>query len=387
VPVRRIGKMTLNRNPDNYFAETEQVAFHTGNLVPGINVSDDPLLQGRMFSYVDTQLTRLGGPNFHEIPINRPVCPVHNMNRDGFHRQTIAKGRINYEPSSIDAPPIKEVPVGQGGFSSYPEVVSGPKVRHRSETFSDHYSQATLFWQSQTPVEQQHIVEALQFELGKLNVGAVRMRMLANLVNVDRELAARVAGVLGVAVPAPSPRVGNKRYPPSPSLSMIARGNPKSVVGRQVAVLAADGVDIVGLQAFKTALVNAGATMRIVSPHLGSLRGAAGDSIAVDHLLVTMPSVVFDAVCVAGGAASVAALRGSGDAVHFVREAYKHAKPIAGLGEASDFLVAAGVIASATGAAPAGVSVGAAGKVANGFLADLSMHRLWDRASKDAMLA
>jgi catalase len=384
VPVRRIGKMTLNRNPDNYFAETEQVAFHTGNLVPGIDVSDDPLLQGRMFSYVDTQLTRLGGPNFHEIPINRPVCPVHNMNRDGLHRQTIAKGRVNYEPSSIDVPPIREVPPQQGGFASFPEAVSGPKVRHRSETFADHYSQATLFWQSQTPAEQQHIVEALQFELGKLTVQAVRLRMLSNLVNVDRDLAGRVAAVLGVAVPAPSPRTGNKRYPPSPLLSMIARGNPKSIVGRKVAFLAADGVDLESLQKMKTALAQAGATVKILSTHLGDLRGAGGGSVTVDNLIVTMPSVVFDAVYVPGGAASISGLKGSADAVHFVREAFKHAKPLSAFGDATDFLATAGI----AGVRAAGVSTGTdGGALASSFVADIGMHRHWDRANKDAMAA
>jgi catalase len=386
VPVRPIGKMQLNRNPDNYFAETEQVAFHTGNLVPGIDVSDDPLLQGRMFSYLDTQLTRLGGPNFHEIPINRPVCPMHNMNRDGFHRQTIAKGRINYEPSSIDAPPIREVPASQGGFTSFPEMVNGPKVRHRSETFADHYSQATLFWQSQTPVEQQHIVEALQFELAKVNVPAVRVRMLSNLVNVDRDLAGRVAQVLGLSVPPASARVGDKRYPPSPKLSMIARGNPKSVASRQVAFLAADGVDASALQAMKAELIKAGAAVKVLSTRLGTLNGASGGTVPVDHLIVTMPSVVFDAVCVFGGSGNVAQLTASGDAVHFVREAFKHAKPIAALSAGSEFLTSAGVLAGAM--KPAGVSTGADGAaVLASLIADLGAHRRWDRVTKDAMAA
>lgn len=389
VPVRRIGKMTLNRNPDNYFAETEQVAFHTGNLVPGIDVSNDPLLQGRMFSYVDTQLTRLGGPNFHEIPINRAVCPVHNLNRDGFHRQTIAKGRINYEPSSIDAAPITEVQPGQGGFESFPEAVSGSKVRHRSETFGDHYSQATLFWQSQTSVEQQHIVEALQFELGKLTVPAVQLRMLSNLVNVDRNLAARVAVVLGIPVPVPSPRLGNKRYAPSPSLSMIARGNPNTVVGRKVAILTADGVDLGGLQTLRDGLMRAGVTVKILSTHLGNLRGASGSSFPIDSLIVTSPSVIFDAVCIPGGSASIAALKASGDAVHFVREAFKHSKSIAAFGEGADFLTSAGVLAVvASTPLPAGITrAGDAQALLASFLKDISMHRHWERANKDSMAA
>ena len=384
VPVRPIGKMTLNRNPDNYFAETEQVAFHTGNLVPGIDVTEDPLLQGRMFSYVDTQLTRLGGPNFHEIPINRAIAPVHNMNRDGFHRQTIAKGRVNYEPSSIDVPPIREVPAARGGFVSAQVPVSGVKVRHRSETFADHYSQATLFWQSQTPPEQQHIVEALQFELGKLTVPAVRVRMLSNLVNVDSDLAARVAVVLGVPVPPASPRNGNKRYAPSPALSMIARGNPKSVVGRKVAILATDGVDGAGLQAVQAVLARAGVTVKVLAPHLGSLRSASGAPVPVNDLIVTMPSVVFDAVFVAGGAESVAALRMSGDAIDYLREAFRHAKPIGALGDGATLLAAAGV--AAPGAKVPGVSMATQpADLSQGFIADMTMHRHWNRAVKSAL--
>ncbi|HIV71774.1 MAG TPA: catalase [Candidatus Aquabacterium excrementipullorum] len=387
VPVRPIGKMTLNRNPDNYFAETEQVAYHTGNLVPGIDITDDPLLQGRMFSYVDTQLTRLGGPNFHEIPINRPLCPFHNLQRDGFHRQTIAKGRVNYEPSSIDVPPIQEVPVARGGFVSYPEQISGTKVRHRSETFADHYSQATLFWQSQTKPEQQHIVEALQFELGKVTVPAVRLRMLSNLVNVDRDLAARVAAVLGVPVPAPSSRTGNKRYAASPGLSMIARGNPKTIVGRKIAFLATDGVDEAGLQAMKAELNKAGAVVKVLAPHLGTLRGAGGGAVKVDDLIVTMPSVVFDAVFVPGGAESVKALRASGDAVHFVREAFKHSKAIAALSNGGDLLGVAGVLSPTPEGAVAGVRTSAdVGALARGFMADIAVHRHWERP-KDGMPA
>ena len=295
LPVRAIGKMQLSRNPDNYFAETEQVAFYTCNLVPGIDVSDDLLLQGRMFSYLETQLTRLGGPNFHEIPINRPVCPMHTMNRDGLHRQTIAKGRINYEPSSIDTPPIREVRASQG-------------------------------------------------------------------------------------------RVGDKRYPPSPKLSMIARGNPKSAVSRQVALLAADGVDIASLQATKAALVKAGAAVKVLSTRLGALNAASGGTLPVDHMIVTMPSVMFDAVCVFGGPASVAQLKGSGDAVHFVREAFEHAEPMAAVSEGIDFLTATGVLSA--GAQAAGVSTGAGVPgVMSSFMEDLGAHRRWDRVTSGAMAA
>jgi catalase len=389
VPVKPVGKLTLNRNPDNYFAETEQVAFHVGNLVPGIDVTEDPLLQGRLFSYLDTQLTRLGGPNFHEIPINRPVCPFHNLQRDGFHRQTIAKGRVNYEPSSIDVPPVRETPPERGGFTTHPLALHGEKLRRRSDSFADHYSQATLFWQSQTAVEQQHIVEALRFELGKVTVPAVRQRMLANLVNVDRTLASRVAAYLGTPVPPASPRSGNRAYSPSPALSMIARGNPKSAAGRKVAVLAADGVDAKALQAVKSALLRAGLAVRVLSSRLGELRAADGETIAIDDLLVTMPSVVFDAVFVPGGSQSIAALATQGDAVHFVREAFKHAKPIAASGEGVAFLAQAGVLASSN-EKPAGVltTAGAADAAfAAAFLADIAVHRHWSRANAAAIAA
>jgi catalase len=391
VPVRPVGKMVLNRNPDNYFAETEQVAFHVNNLVPGIDLSNDPLLQGRSFSYLDTQLLRLGGPNFNEIPINRSLAPVHNNNQDGLHRQTIKKGRVNYEPSSIDMPPMTTTAPAAGGFATFPEPVTGTKIRARSDTIADHYSQATLFYQSQTAPEQQHMVEALQFELGKVAVPQVRMRMLSNLANVDRDLAARVAMVLGMAVPAPSPRVGNVRYTPSPALSMLARGNPKSAKGRKVAILAADGVDLAGVETMKAALLRAGAKGKVLSTRLGDLRGAAGGTLKVDDLIVTMPSVVFDAVFVAGGADSVAMLKSSGDAVHFVREAFKHAKAMSALGEGGDFLVAAGVLPTAMPAMKvAGVSTAAAtgaSTLATDFVNDISVHRHWMRANKDGMAA
>jgi catalase len=253
----------------------------------------------------------------------------------------------------------------------------------RSETFADHYSQATLFWQSQTAPEQQHIVEALQFELGKLTVPAVRVRMLSNLVNVEPALAGRVAAALGVAVPAASPRTGNKRYAPSPALSMVSRANPKSIVGRQVAVLAADGVDASGLQAIKAELVKGGATVRIVSTRLGDLQASGGGMVKVDDMFLTTPSVVFDAVLVAGGAASAAALKGSGDAVLFVREAFKHAKAIAALGEGIEVLATAGI----ANAGP-GVATGdAGGPLAGRFIADIAAHRHWSRTGKEAVAA
>ncbi len=203
VPVQRIGKMTLNRNPDNFFAETEQVAFHVGHIVPGIDFTNDPLLQGRLFSYTDTQLIRLGGPNFHEIPINRPIVPIHNNQRDGFMRQQINKGRVSYHPNSLgDGAPF-QASVKDGGFSSYEEKIDARKVRERSRSFFDHFSQAKLFFNSQSDAEQQHIIDALSFELGKVQTKAIRERMLGLLSMVEKRLAAAVAYNLGMKVPAP----------------------------------------------------------------------------------------------------------------------------------------------------------------------------------------
>ena len=309
VPVKRIGKLTLNRNPDNFFAETEQVAFHPGHLVPGIDFSDDPLLQGRLFSYLDTQLTRLGGPNFHEIPINRPICPFSNNQRDGLHRQTINKGRVSYEPNSLATGKPIEVKAQPGGYQSFPAAVRSPKVRQRSDTFADHYSQARLFWHSQTTPEKDHIVSALQFELSKVETPAIRERMMLRLAQVDHELAARVAPALGLQPPAaaqatpPADRPGN-----SPALSMIS-ARSGSVKTRMVAILAADGVDGGALSAMKTALEAAGAQPKVVAPHLGQIASMDGRPVPVDSRRASTPSVSCDAVFIPGGAPNIACSR------------------------------------------------------------------------------
>jgi catalase len=201
VPVRRIGKLTLNRNPDNFFAETEQVAFHVGNVVPGIDFTNDPLMQGRLFSYTDTQLIRLGGPNFHEIPINRPVAPIHNNQRDGFMRQTVNRGQTSYEPNSLRGGCPFQAGVDMGGFTSFAERIDAQKIRARSASFFDHFSQATLFYNSQSEPEKQHIIRALRFELGKVETPAIRERMLALLAQIDKGLAVSVAEGLGAKIP------------------------------------------------------------------------------------------------------------------------------------------------------------------------------------------
>jgi catalase len=400
VPVRRIGKMTLDRNPTNFFAETEQVAFHPGHVVPGIDFSNDPLLQGRLFSYLDTQLIRLGGPNFNEIPINRPLAEVHNTQRDGFMRQTVHEGRVNYEPNSLGGGCPMSTPSEMGGFRSFPEKMSGPKVRERSESFNDHFTQATLFWNSQTDVEQQHIVSAAQFELGKVDHLHIRQRVCDLFFHIDEHLAQRVAEGVGVeqvtgdltyleksTAPMPGPARGAAAPGSAPSLSMAQQqGSPAT---RKVAVLAADGHDHTSLAPVLEELRAAGARPMVVSTRLGTCRGDGGE-LEVDKTFSTAGSVVFDAVLVAGGDGAAAVLREHGDALHFVNEAFKHAKPVAAIGAGISVLDAAclhgvgladagepgttcdqGVVTAGVGADPSDFS--------SQFLEAISAHRHWGR--------
>jgi catalase len=399
IPVRRIGKMTLNRNPDNFFAETEQVAFCVSHVVPGIDFSNDPLLQGRIFSYLDTQLLRLGGPNFHQIPINRPVCPFHNGQQDGFHQMEIRVNKTAYDPNSIDGGWPREKKVENGGFASYLETLRGDKRRVRAESFKDHYSQATLFYNSQTEVEKAHIVSAFSFELAKVATPAIRERMLANLVNVDAGLAEQVAEQLGLPVPEASPaaasaRTNGKRrkkaIEASAALSIIANAKGDSIKGRKIAILAADGVDGASITALKTAAARGGAQALVLAPHLGTLAGAGGAAVAVDHRIVTEPSVTFDAVFVPGGEESADALAASGDAVHFVAEAYKHAKAIGAVGDGAALLQQAGLLGEdedESGEIPGVVVGAAAAKVVPAFLAAVARHRAWDREDAEAVPA
>ena len=290
MPVKRIGKLTLNRNPDNFFAETEQVAFHPGQSCPGIDFSNDPLLQGRLFSYTDTQLIRLGGPNFHEIPINRPVAPVHNNQRDGHMRQTINQGRVSYQPNSLGGGCPMQAKADMGGFISYAEKIDAPKVRARSEKFFDHFSQAALFWNSQSHPEKAHIVQALRFELGKVEVPAIRERMVGLLAQVDKTLLGSWHKDLGLTVPAKVdgplnmsvPADGNvKQFQPqrlaplNGTLARLEHGEHRSRSGiatRKIAILAADGVDDAALSGMKKALAAAGAQAKVVAPRLGVLK-------------------------------------------------------------------------------------------------------------------
>jgi len=377
VPVQKLGKMTLNRNPDNFFAETEQAAFHIGHIVPGIDFTNDPLLQGRLFSYTDTQLLRLGGPNFHEIPINRPLCPFHNNQRDAFHRQTIHKGRANYEPNSIDNGWPKETPPAAqgGGFESYPERVEGHKIRNRSESFGDHFSQATLFWNSMSGPEKEHIIGAYTFELGKVERVFIRERQVNEiLANIDLELARRVAENLGLPAPAAptvAPKVPTPQSSPALSLMNHAPGNIKS---RKIAILVANGVDGAAIDTFKAKLAEQGALAKIIGPSPAPVKTADGKMLPVDAAMDGMPSVMFDAVFVPGGADAAAAMAKSGEAKHYLLEAYKHLKPIVVLGAARPLLASLNLTADS--GLLEGDDVDA---VFGNFAQALGQHRVWAR--------
>ncbi len=404
VPVQIIGKMVLNRNPDNFFAETEQVAFHPGHLVPGIDFSNDPLLQGRLFSYTDTQLSRLGGANFHEIPINRGVCPMHNFQRDGLHRQTINKGRVAYEPNTLGNGTEYRTDGSAQGFQSFAEPLESPKIRRRSPSFDDHFSQATLFWNSQSAIEKDHIVAAFRFELSKVEVPEIRQRMVDNLAHVDLKLANRVAAPLGINPPdakAAAGRLGFRAYrmvnkiDEDPSLRMVGRSGG-SIRTRKIAIMVSDGFDYPAVKRLQQDLADVGAVCKILAPHLGTVSTASGKQIAVDHTFTTMPSIMFDAVLIPGGANSVAVLCGMGEAVHFVLEAYKHCKTICAVNEGAQLLASLGFSHGKNPDQPfvptAGVILADIRKVLDGQItadltAAMSIHRHWDRINIDAIPA
>ena len=336
VPLRPIGRMVLDRNPDNFFAETEQVAFHTANIVRGIDFTNDPLLQARNFSYLDTQLIRLGGPNFAQLPVNRPVAPVHHHQRDGYGQHRIDQSQVSYHKNTLGGGCPALADWDHGGFRHYQERVDGAAIRRRSESFEDHFSQATLFWNSMSDWERQHIVDAFSFELGKVDHIPIREGVVAHLTNIDSELAARVAANIGV--PAPENGTANHGRS-SPALSQADQ--PRSPATRKVAVLAADGVASETLQAVLEPLREQGVKCELLAPHDGSLQTAGGGHVEADRALVTMSSVLYDAVLVADGADSVATLSQDGEAVHYVAEAYRHAKPIAAIGEGIGLLARA----------------------------------------------
>ena len=373
VPLRSLGRMVLDRNPANVFSETEQVAFCTQNIVPGIDFSDDPLLHGRSFSYLDTQLSRLGSTNFTQIPINAPKCPFANMQRDG-HMQTLPQGtRVTYTPSLID--PIGPRESHTQGFRSFPAPTVGTKVRERSATFADHYSQARQFFMSQTEPEQDHIIAALVFELSKVEMPIVRSAMLGHLVNVDETLGQRVAAGLGhraPIVPAATTVPARTDLPPSPKLSILANG-PPTLVGRLVGLLVTDGADATLVGALVTAIKVAGASVKIICPRLGGVVLDDGSALAADFQLAGGPSVLFDTVAVVASADGTTALLGEAAAVSWVHMAFSHLKVIAHTTDAQLLLDAAGVVADL------GILPLSDNGSANGFLATAGNGRVWAR--------
>ena len=369
VPVKIIGKMTLNRNVDNVFAETEQVAFHPGNVVPGIDFTNDPLLQGRLFSYTDTQLIRLGGPNFHELPINRPVCPFHNNQRDGYGRQTINVGQVSYHKNSLAGNTPTPVSEAEGGYTHYQEKIEGRKIRARSDSFKDHFSQATMFWNSMSEPEREHIISAFSFELGKCKEKSVRIQAVEMFANVDFDLASKVAENLGLDIEVVSGSIQSKNTKTSPALSQL--NSKKKPDTRKIAVLVAEGFDG-KLTTILENLKMEGLQPEIISEHQGKITGSDGSSLAVDHTFLTSDSVLFDAVYVVSSKGKTESF--SKKASYFVKEAFSHYKPIGATFSGELLLEELGF-------------VGKAGVVTNAseedftkkFTQSIAAHRFWNR--------
>ena len=377
----------MNRNPDNFFAETEQVAFCTAHIVPGLDFTNDPLLAGRLHSYVDTQITRLGGPNFHEIPVNAPVAQVHNNQRDGTHRQGIARGGVAYEPNSLGGGcPFQ---AGMAGFRSFPEPMAEDKVRGKPEKFAEHYAQATLFWKSQSAVEQQHIIRAYRFELTKVRITAIRERVVAQLRNVAEDLAQAVADGLGItAMPAPLPSLV-KRPPKaevqkSSPLSLFARPGTEGIKTRRIAIVVAAGVDGDAAREIHKLLLAEGAVPRFVGIKLGEVQGKRGQApLEVEVSMEAMPSVLWDAMIIPAGEGSTEALAQSGHTLEFLKDQYRHCKTILLLGTAVDLLARAGIPSELpSGDADPGLlhyDPESIGDAINAFIAALGQHRHFAR--------
>ncbi len=341
-PLQPLGRLVLDRNPDNFFAENEQVAFLPSNIVPGIDFSEDPLLQGRLFSYQDTQLIRLGGPNFHQIPINRPKCPFANHQRDGKMQMDVPKGRVAYEPSSLEASSPRED--AKRGFRSVPVATTGAKVRERSETFSDHYSQARMFYRSMTEPEQKHIAAAFAFELGKVETVAVRTRMLGHLQLIDPALGDQVERLLGMEGQADdiTPMRAPMDLRPSPALSILGKFQP-TLVGRKVGALVTDEVDRATLDALRSRVEKAGAALAVVAPKIGGVTASDGRRVAADHALAAGPSVLFDAVVVMASEEGAEMLCANPAALQWVKDAHTHCKVIGTAPTSQALLDAAGI--------------------------------------------
>lgn len=368
IPVKIIGKMTLNRNVDNVFAETEQVAFHPGNVVPGIDFTNDPLLQGRLFSYIDTQLLRLGGPNFTEIPINRPVCPIHNNQRNGFSRQTINVGRVSYHKNSLANNTPSTCTAAEGGFVHYEEKVEGHITRARSKSFDDHFSQARLFWNSMSPPEKQHIINAFSFEVGKVNSQSVRQQVVDMFVHVDKEMATIIANNVGVNKPT-----GEQSTVTASSPALSQANTIKLPQTLKVGVLIGNGFDASEVNNVLKTFKKFGVRYRIIAERIGKVESKEGVQLTATETYLTTDSVLFDALYVVGGKAENQA-KFNQDVVININQAFRHYKPIGVAQSGMPFFNESSAklgpgIVIATGNADFGKQ----------FVDAIAMQRFWDR--------
>jgi catalase len=376
VPLKTVGRMVLDRNPVNFFAENEQVAFCPTHVVPGIDFTNDPLLQGRLFSYLDTQMTRLGGPNFAEIPINRPKCPVMNFQRDGHMQVGLQEGRVSYSPNSLANNGPRPDP--RRGYSSFPAREEGDTLRVRPPSFADHFSQARQFFYSLTEPEQNHIVSAFTFELSKVETKAVRSRMLSQLANVDPKIAHRVANGLGHQDPiqaAPTTVKARVDLQPSPALSIIGKAKP-TVQGRMIGCLVADGTDPAFVTALATAVKKNGAMFKVVAPKVEGVKGADGQMIPADFQLAGGPSVLFDAVIIAVSDQGAQQLAMQASAIGFIQDAFAHLKVIGHTAAAAPLLQKANVIADE------GIVTMQNAAAADSFISTAAKGRIWAREAK-----
>jgi catalase len=377
VPVLRVGRLVLDRCVDNFFAETEQVAFCTNNIIQGVDFSNDPLLQGRNFSYLDTQVKRLGGPNFTHIPVNAPKCPFHNFQQDGHMAMVNPKGRVNYEPNSWGGAEGGPRESHETGFRSFPAEEKGRKVRERSERFADHYSQARQFYISQTKIEQGHIADALVFELSKVERPAIRLRLVSHLPHIDPKLADRVAKGLGLRdklEPPPPAKPPLADLKPSRALS-IALNGPKSFAGRKLGVLVTDGTDRALFDSLKSAIEAEGATLEVIAPTVGGVKASDGSIIEAQQKLGGGPSVLYNAVAVMPSAEGVRSLLKNAAAKDFISDAFAHLKFIAYADPAMALFEKAGIAADLD----EGCMILNAPKGAEAFVTACRKLRRWDR--------
>ena len=379
LPIRKVGRLVLDRVVDNFFAETEQVAFCTQNVVPGVDFTNDPLLQGRNFSYLDTQLKRLGGPNFTHIPINAPKCPVHLFQQDGHMAMKNPTGRANYEPNSWSGKAAGPRESPETGYRSVPVEEGGDKRRARPKTFADHYSQARQFYISQTEIEQGHIAAALTFELSKVQTPAIRARVVSHLMNIDGPLADKVAKGLRLEAmpePATAARPTRQDLKPSPALSILKNG-PESFAGRKVGALVTDGVDAKVVNALAKALKDEGAILELIAPEVGGVKASDGTMLKADEKVGGGPSVLYDAVVLLPSAEGAATLAKHPAARDFVADAFAHQKFIGHVEAAMPLLKKAGVDDAMDG----GFIALSDPKDADGFVATCRKLRFWDRAA------